>query len=871
MLDNQKNILLSPSPLKKKAWKGTKNFLFGDNEDRDEAKSKAADSEKAINQMQSDLKDIDTSNPFADVSNAFQGLTNAYEGADNVYDKAENVYEGKMVNPFEGQKNAFEGMKNQMEGMENAFEDLTVNTQQAEFEAQQNQQMQANIMSQMSGAAGGSGIAALAQSMANQGALQAQKASASIGAQESANMAKAAEAEQTINLKTADEASRIANAQASEQSRLDTQKNMADMEIQNKILGADEALQNQKLGEASKLQMAEMGADMQLQMAEAQGEMDVQSMQAEGDKWSKEMELGKHKTAMEVEMSKYSAAAAEAGAPKDRGLLGNLFSDERLKENITKIGTSHNHIPLYKFNYIGDEATYVGTMAQDLIKLGMDNAVGKQDGFYTVNYNLIDINMVKLSSPLKQLSGQAQERAQDDKQMQGKGTMDAGMDILSEAQKRKNWEELQKLARSSEPEEMQIRKHKDRILRQNQRDMLGPKGIIEAPGVDGVANSGVYMKALVAECKRFQDLLYKAVQKGDKEAEQDINTRVATIKRLSDRYREETQEYMENHFAPSSYLSKGVSQQKSSIATQLYCNNPEANIVFAEKRDVENGTTDFYGKTVVEGTAYALCYDFEGEAIMVNILEGNKEMWWTNMDKAVEYLGFLTEVHRDASEAAAKKEVSDIKPVLGRINFKMDSMFGNNDGTATLKQNQLVMQFCWDEHILKDGSSFRRHLYEHPNIQNLNYGGFDWDAMEFSRPLAEGDKEYWTDNIDPFDQIALVDAITNQDHPSYDIDLLRTLIKEYYAYKIENAWWKGMGFDEGKLTVMRLKQKEMIKIRFEKEKAKAASDGKVDFTFDGKVYPTGLDIKKVKKEEAIQNKKMKEGIAKAQKQKPNIQ
>ena len=196
------------------------------------------------------------------------------------------------------------------------------------------------------------------------------------------------------------------------------------------------------------------------------------------------MQLGKHKTAMEVEMSKYSAAAAEAGAPKDRGLLGNLFSDERLKENITKIGTSHNHIPLYKFNYIGDEATYVGTMAQDLIKLGMDNAVGKQDGFYTVNYNLIDINMVKLSSPLKQLSGQAQERAQDDKQMQGKGTMDAGMDILSEAQKRKNWEELQKLARSSEPEEMQIRKHKDRILRQNQRDMLGPKVIIEAPGVD---------------------------------------------------------------------------------------------------------------------------------------------------------------------------------------------------------------------------------------------------------------------------------------------------------------------------------------------------------------------------------------------------
>ena len=39
----------------------------------------------------------------------------------------------------------------------------------------------------MRGAAGGSGIAALAQTLANQGALESQKAAASIGAQEAAN------------------------------------------------------------------------------------------------------------------------------------------------------------------------------------------------------------------------------------------------------------------------------------------------------------------------------------------------------------------------------------------------------------------------------------------------------------------------------------------------------------------------------------------------------------------------------------------------------------------------------------------------------------------------------------------------------------
>ena len=67
------------------------------------------------------------------------------------------------------------------------MEDLTVNKQAAEFQKQQQMQQQANILDQMKGAAGGSGIAALAQAMANQGSLDAQKASADIARQESAN------------------------------------------------------------------------------------------------------------------------------------------------------------------------------------------------------------------------------------------------------------------------------------------------------------------------------------------------------------------------------------------------------------------------------------------------------------------------------------------------------------------------------------------------------------------------------------------------------------------------------------------------------------------------------------------------------------
>ena len=91
--------------------------------------------------------------------------------------------------------------KNPYENMENVFEDLTVNQKQADFQAKQGSQQRANIMQNLKGAAGSSGIAGLAQSLANQGQIQTQKISASIGKQESANQiasAKGASAVQNV-------------------------------------------------------------------------------------------------------------------------------------------------------------------------------------------------------------------------------------------------------------------------------------------------------------------------------------------------------------------------------------------------------------------------------------------------------------------------------------------------------------------------------------------------------------------------------------------------------------------------------------------------------------------------------------------------
>jgi len=101
---------------------------------------------------------------------------------------------------YDQTKSAFENLdtSNVYKDMENTMEDLTVNQEAAQFAAQQNQQSQANIMNTMSGAAGGSGIAAMTQALMGQAQAGNRQASIDIGKQEQANQA--AERKQAGNL-----------------------------------------------------------------------------------------------------------------------------------------------------------------------------------------------------------------------------------------------------------------------------------------------------------------------------------------------------------------------------------------------------------------------------------------------------------------------------------------------------------------------------------------------------------------------------------------------------------------------------------------------------------------------------------------------
>ena len=125
--------------------------------------------------------------------------------------------------------------------LQNTAEDLTVNQQQAQFQAQQQQQVLANTMGGMQGAAGGSGIAALAQAMANQQQQGMQKASASIGLQEQRNQQMAAQQGLQIQMRKA------YGASEQEQRRAALQGEMLQMSAERKS-AADEAREQAKEG-----------------------------------------------------------------------------------------------------------------------------------------------------------------------------------------------------------------------------------------------------------------------------------------------------------------------------------------------------------------------------------------------------------------------------------------------------------------------------------------------------------------------------------------------------------------------------------------------------------------------------------------------
>ena len=168
-------------------------------------------------------------------------------GAANKAKKEAAKAQKQAKKEMDAKKKQYEALdtSNLAANMENKMEDLTINQKGMELQSQKAAQSRANIMSQMGAAAGGSGIAALAQQMASQGALDAQKAGAMIGDQEAANQkAAAAEAARVQDAK-------IAGADKSRQLQYDKTTNLMSMAAgQAQAAGEAKAAAQQAKGDA---------------------------------------------------------------------------------------------------------------------------------------------------------------------------------------------------------------------------------------------------------------------------------------------------------------------------------------------------------------------------------------------------------------------------------------------------------------------------------------------------------------------------------------------------------------------------------------------------------------------------------------------
>ena len=206
---------------------GVVNFFTGgavdDAKDATEiALAKEADARKDLQRLKDVYMNMDISNPFAN-----------------------------MVNEFDGMENQYADMRNQFVGLENTMEDLTVNQQQAHFQSQQAQQTQANIMADLRGAAGGSGIAALAQSLAKSGQLASQQASASIGQQEAANQMASAQRAGQLQEMEARGAASIDLQRRQGAAAVDFQRRQGAMTVQQQRLAGEQVAQQRELDRAA--------------------------------------------------------------------------------------------------------------------------------------------------------------------------------------------------------------------------------------------------------------------------------------------------------------------------------------------------------------------------------------------------------------------------------------------------------------------------------------------------------------------------------------------------------------------------------------------------------------------------------------------
>lgn len=175
----------------------------------------------------------------------------------------------------------------------------------------------------------------------------------------------------------------IAASLAGLQSQLTAQTYIAELEAETSqainlaTIEANRANTAQQI--SAQLAALEIDAARDVEMERLQNEAMIAQRQIDAQIYSQQATL-QYKA--QKSSNKWGFLGSVAG-----GLLG-LFSDVRVKENIEFTGFLPNGLPMYRYNYVGDETPQAGVMAQD-VEIFEPNAVLEIDGVKAVNYSAV--------------------------------------------------------------------------------------------------------------------------------------------------------------------------------------------------------------------------------------------------------------------------------------------------------------------------------------------------------------------------------------------------------------------------------------------------------------------------------------------------
>jgi hypothetical protein len=107
----------------------------------------------------------------------------------------------------------------------------------------------------------------------------------------------------------------------------------------------------------------------------------AQQMYQQGVNNQYQGQLANHNANVATQNSAMGSAATVAAA-----ML--MFSDERLKEDVTQVGQTNDGVPIYTYRYIGDPKVQMGVMAQELEETNPE-AVYDIEGVKMVDYGAV--------------------------------------------------------------------------------------------------------------------------------------------------------------------------------------------------------------------------------------------------------------------------------------------------------------------------------------------------------------------------------------------------------------------------------------------------------------------------------------------------